>query len=78
MEELVALDLVDTFRHFHPDDKRGFSHFTNLFNGHGAESGSRFDYFFLDSELREFTVDSVIRSNVVDFQHCPITLFLNL
>jgi exodeoxyribonuclease III len=77
MEELFEMDLIDTFRKFHPNDHEGFTFFTNYPNhGHLILHGSRIDYFIVSEELQENVLNSVIRSEVVDLTHSPITMFM--
>jgi exodeoxyribonuclease III len=79
MEELLELDMIDTYRKFHPSDREGFTFFTNYpGQGHMVKHGSRIDYFIVSKELQENVINSVIRSGVVDFTHSPITMFMML
>lgn len=77
MNDLLDLDLIDTFRKFHPEDREGFTCFTNYpDHGHLVEHGSRIDYVLVSQELQENVMNSVIRSDIVDFTHSPLTMFM--
>lgn len=81
MNELLELGLIDTYRHFYPEETKGFTYFSvynRLNGGHLIESGCRKDYIIISKRLQNLLKDAVIRSDVNDFPHCPITMFIKL
>lgn len=69
--------LVDTFRTLYPTKEKSYTFWTYMGNARAKNVGWRLDYFITSERLVPKVVDSVIRSEVLGSDHCPITLFLN-
>ncbi|XP_055902748.1 recombination repair protein 1 [Eupeodes corollae] len=78
MTKLLESGYVDTFRHFHPDQKGAYTFWTYMKNARAKNVGWRLDYFILSERIVSKAVESTIRPQVLGSDHCPITLFLNI
>lgn len=78
MTKLLALGYVDTFRHFHPDQKGAYTYWTYMSKARSRNVGWRLDYFIVSERILSKAVESLIRPQVLGSDHCPITLFLNI
>lgn len=75
INNLVSAGFVDTFRFFHPNDRRytWWSHW-----GHARENnvGWRIDYFFISESLKNNLKSAEIHENITGSDHCPISIEL--
>jgi AP endonuclease 1 len=76
--ELLSLGFVDTFRHFHPEEKGAYTFWTYLGNARSKNVGWRLDYFLVSQRFMKHVKGNVIRPGILGSDHCPIVLFLNL
>lgn len=64
---------VDTFRHFHPDQKDAFTNWCTLTGARQTNYGRRLDYIFGDVDLTTSVVtDAIIMPEVEGSDHCPV------
>ncbi|XP_043944997.1 DNA-(apurinic or apyrimidinic site) endonuclease 2 [Protopterus annectens] len=69
---------VDTFRHFHPDQKNAFTCWSTATGARQTNYGTRIDYIFADPCLVEKAfIDSVLMPEVEGSDHCPVKASLN-
>ncbi|MDL2237132.1 exodeoxyribonuclease III [Christensenellaceae bacterium OttesenSCG-928-K19] len=77
MEELLATGFTDTFRMLYPD-KVAYTWWSYRFNARANNAGWRIDYFLVSENIKNKVGDSLIYSDVMGSDHCPIGLMLNL
>ena len=65
---------VDTFRHFHPNEKDHYTWWSYRFNARLRNIGWRIDYFVVNRALLPRVKKSQILSEVAGSDHCPILL----
>lgn len=78
MTELLAAGFCDTFRHLYPDAADCYTWWSYRFHAREKNVGWRIDYFIVSEELKSNVDDSVIYSDVLGSDHCPIGLHINL
>uniref|UniRef100_T1JHW7 DNA repair nuclease/redox regulator APEX1 n=1 Tax=Strigamia maritima TaxID=126957 RepID=T1JHW7_STRMM len=76
-ELLSSNKFVDTFRHFHPEEKGAYTFWTYMMNARAKNVGWRLDYFLTSEALTPNLCENVIRKEVLGSDHCPIVLFLH-
>ncbi len=76
MDNIVAADFVDTFRHFHPDTVK-YSWWSYRAGARGKNIGWRIDYF-LGSRgfVNERVVGAEIWNDIMGSDHCPVSVDL--
>ena len=74
--ELLACGLLDTFRHFYPDEAFAYSWWSYMYNSRQNNTGWRIDYFLADERLKDRLEDSRILSDVLGSDHCPVELLI--
>ncbi|KAH9254281.1 exodeoxyribonuclease III [Batrachochytrium salamandrivorans] len=76
---LSELDMVDSFRHKHPNSTGQYSYFSFRHNSRSNNVGWRLDYFVVSKSLVEHILEADIRSTVYGASdHVPVLLLLNL
>ncbi|XP_037079963.1 exodeoxyribonuclease-like isoform X2 [Pollicipes pollicipes] len=69
--------LVDSFRHYYPDKKDVYTFWTYMGNARAKNVGWRLDYFVVSKRMLPQICDSLIRSDVLGSDHCPVALLLD-
>ncbi len=75
MDELLAAGFADSFRELYPDTVT-YSWWSYRFHARENNAGWRLDYFIVSKRLMEKVADSVIRTDVMGSDHCPVSLIL--
>ncbi|KAH6930783.1 hypothetical protein HPB50_018391 [Hyalomma asiaticum] len=75
---LLDSGFVDSFRHLYPDKKGAYTFWTCMMNARARNVGWRLDYFVLSNALENNISDSLIHSEVMGSDHCPVVLLLNI
>eukprot|EP01116_Phalansterium_solitarium_P017136 TRINITY_DN4140_c0_g3_i1.p1 TRINITY_DN4140_c0_g3~~TRINITY_DN4140_c0_g3_i1.p1 ORF type:complete len:445 (+),score=149.52 TRINITY_DN4140_c0_g3_i1:126-1337(+) len=70
----LATGFVDSFRHFHPDEKDAYTFWSFLRNARGKNIGWRLDYFVVSQKLMPRVTASYRRPYVLGSDHCPIAI----
>lgn len=78
MTDLLNLGFVDTFRELYPNQDKAYTFWTNLGGARKKNVGWRLDYSIVSDNLKSKVVDSVIRSQVLGSDHCPIVLLMDI
>ncbi len=78
MTELLASGFSDTFRTLYPDTTDAYTWWSYRFSARAKNVGWRIDYFIVSSSVMDKVSDSVIYSDVLGSDHCPIGLNINL
>lgn len=77
MRALLASGFNDTFRTLYPD-KIEYSWWSYRFSARAKNAGWRIDYFLVSNDLMEKVKDSIIHTQVLGSDHCPIELEIDL
>jgi exodeoxyribonuclease-3 len=70
---LLAADFVDTFRHFHPAQKK-YSWWSYRAGARERDVGWRIDYFLVSRRLLPLVKSAGILGHVHGSDHCPVVL----
>ncbi len=77
MTELLDAGFIDTFRHFHPDQKDIYSWWSYRFRARERNAGWRIDYFLASSGLAPRLRSASIHTEIYGSDHCPVELILD-
>ncbi len=75
MTELLGAGFADTFRRLYPDTIK-YTWWSYMRQAREKNVGWRLDYFIVDEGFMESVQDSVIYSDVLGSDHCPVGLIL--
>ncbi|ELU05263.1 hypothetical protein CAPTEDRAFT_159745 [Capitella teleta] len=76
--ELLEAGFVDAFRELYPEETKKYSYWTYMGNARGKNVGWRLDYFVVSEKIKDGICDSLIRSEVMGSDHCPVVLLMNI
>ena len=74
MTELLSHGYIDTFRYLYPDKKDAYTWWSYMFKSRERNAGWRIDYFIVSDSLKERIKESLIYSDILGSEHCPIGL----
>jgi exodeoxyribonuclease-3 len=74
MTRLLENGFVDTFRHFYPDKEGAYSWWSYIGGARSRNAGWRIDYFIVSERLIGSVKDSLILSDVLGSDHCPVMI----
>jgi len=74
MTVLLQAGFTDTFRYLYPDKKYAYTWWSYMMKAREKNIGWRIDYFLVSNQLREAVKDSIIHSEILGSDHCPISL----
>jgi exodeoxyribonuclease-3 len=77
MEQFIQSGFIDVFRHFNQDPHQ-YSWWSYRAGSRGKNLGWRIDYHLAALPLKEYVSRSVILSDAVHSDHCPVLVELNL
>ena len=77
MTELLGAGFVDSFRFLYPD-KVEYSWWSYRGGARARNVGWRIDYFLTSSSLKSNIKDSVIHTDIMGSDHCPVRLVLDV
>ncbi len=77
MRDLLAKGFVDSYRFLYPE-KVEYSWWSYRFSARSKNVGWRIDYFLTSTSLQDKIQDSIIYTQVLGSDHCPIGLHINL
>jgi exodeoxyribonuclease-3 len=75
-DSFLALGFIDTFRHFHPDEKDRYSWWSYRELAKISNRGWRIDYICVSQNMQKNLVAAEIMDHIEGSDHCPITLEL--
>ena len=78
MDSFLASGFVDTFRHFHPDEKGHYSWWSYMGQARAKNIGWRIDYHCVDEEFLPKVKSSIIRPDVQGSDHCPVEIEIKI
>jgi len=73
---LLKSGFVDSFRLLYPDQTGAYTWWSYIFKAREHNAGWRIDYFLVSERLAGHIEDSVILSDVMGSDHCPVGLIL--
>ncbi|MGN1059200.1 MAG: exodeoxyribonuclease III [Clostridia bacterium] len=76
MTELLASGFTDSFRYLYPDAEGIYSWWSYRFRAREKNAGWRIDYFIVSDCLRPNIQDSLIYTDVLGSDHCPVGLII--
>ena len=76
MRELLASGFVDSFRYLYPDRTEAYSWWSYRFKAREKNAGWRIDYFLVSAGYEEQIADSLIYTEQMGSDHCPVGLLL--
>lgn len=72
--ELLNEGYIDTFRHLYPDKTGVYSFWTYMMNARAKNAGWRLDYFVIPKSLENSLCNSIIKTDIMGSDHCPVLL----
>lgn len=76
MTELLDAGFLDTFRMLYPEKTGAYTWWSYMFHAREHNAGWRIDYFLVSRRLADTVGDSLIFSDVLGSDHCPVGLLL--
>lgn len=76
MTELLAAGFIDSFRYLYPDKAGIYSWWSYMFKAREKNAGWRIDYFVVSRKLSDKIADSMIYTEIMGSDHCPVGLIL--
>ncbi|MBE5781812.1 MAG: exodeoxyribonuclease III [Clostridiales bacterium] len=73
---LLESGFIDTFRHFHPDEKDAYTWWSYMFHAREKNVGWRIDYFIASQSLEPRLCSAAIHPEILGSDHCPVELVL--
>ena len=77
MDIFAQKGLIDSYRMLYPDKEKAYTWWSYKTKARERNVGWRIDYFFITEGLKDKVSDSVILSDVMGSDHCPIQLLLD-
>lgn len=74
---IEKLDLIDTFRVLHPDEKDHYTYWSYRFQSRKKNNGWRIDYFLISNSIEKNLKKSIIHKDMEGSDHAPIELNLS-
>lgn len=78
MTELLKIGFTDTFRYLYPEKENAYSWWSYMSNAREKNVGWRIDYFIVSKSIEIQIQDSMIYSEVLGSDHCPIGLEIKI
>ncbi len=75
-DNLVASGLVDTFRHFYPDQVGAYTWWSHFGKARERNVGWRIDYFFANKSIMKKIKSAFILPEVMGSDHAPVGIIL--
>lgn len=76
LTKLLECGFVDSFRYLYPDKANVYSWWSYRFKARENNAGWRIDYFIVSEKLKDSIEDSVILTDIMGSDHCPVGLLL--
>ena len=77
MTALLNSGFVDTFRYLYPE-KVLYSWWSYRFNARKNNAGWRIDYFLVSDRIKKNIKDSIIHTDILGSDHCPVELDIEI
>lgn len=76
MDRYTTGGLIDTFRHFHPNEEAKYSWWSYRAGARGKNVGWRIDYFLVSESFLPEIRKAYIMNEVLGSDHCPVAIEL--
>ena len=76
MTELLAAGFTDSFRYLYPDKEGIYTWWSYMFKAREKNAVWRIDYFVVSNRLADRISDSLIYTDIMGSDHCPVGLIL--
>ncbi|MBP7840233.1 MAG: exodeoxyribonuclease III [Acidaminococcaceae bacterium] len=76
MTELLEAGFTDSFRYLYPDKEGIYTWWSYMFKAREKNAGWRIDYFVVSNRLADRISDSLIYTDIMGSDHCPVGLIL--
>ncbi len=76
IDGVISKGYIDTFRHFHPEEKEAYTYWDMKSFARDRNVGWRIDYFFVNREFIKKVKESFIWKDIYGSDHAPIELEL--
>lgn len=76
MTELLEAGFIDSFRHLYPDKEGIYTWWSYMFKAREKNAGWRIDYFIVSDRIADRISDSLIYTDIMGSDHCPVGLIL--
>ena len=76
LTELLAAGFTDSFRHLYPDKEGAYTWWSYMFKARQHNAGWRIDYWLVSNRWADKIEDSLIYSDIMGSDHCPVGLLL--
>ncbi|MDO4534303.1 MAG: exodeoxyribonuclease III [Clostridium perfringens] len=77
LTSLLDEGFIDTFRYLYPEKEFIYSWWSYRFNARKNNAGWRIDYFLASNRLKDKIKDSLIDTEILGSDHCPVILILD-
>jgi exodeoxyribonuclease-3 len=77
MSELLDSGYVDSFRYLYPDKTEAYTWWSYMHHARNTNAGWRIDYFIVSESIKGRIEDSIIYSDILGSDHCPVGLLLS-
>jgi exodeoxyribonuclease III len=74
MDRYTSGGLVDTFRHFHPEEKDKYSWWSYRAGAREKNVGWRIDYFLVSKSFINSITSATIMNEIMGSDHCPVCI----
>ena len=74
MTQLLSEGFTDSFRYLYPDQENAYTWWSYMFHAREKNVGWRIDYFIVSKSIEKNIKASIIYSDVLGSDHCPIGL----
>lgn len=76
IRELLKAGFTDSFRYLYPDREGVYSWWSYRFRARSTNAGWRIDYWLVSDRWQDRIADSLIYTDVLGSDHCPVGLIL--
>ena len=76
--KLLGAGFTDTFRFLYPDKEDMYTWWSYMFNARANNAGWRIDYFVVSDRIKDKVHDSIIHSDIMGSDHCPVELVIDV
>ena len=78
MTELLEAGFTDSFRYLYPDKEGIYTWWSYMFKAREKNAGWRIDYFVVSNRLADRISDSLIYTDIMGSDHCPVEVDLDI
>ena len=78
MSQLLEAGFIDTFRYLYPNKENAYTWWSYMMKARQKNVGWRIDYFIVSEKIKENIQDSIIHSEIMGSDHCPIELDIDI